>query len=82
MSERIQIVETVTLPNKREIKTRELIENPNEKDFRGVAEWIALCKIARIEITRSVVEIHNAIGVVVDYQQCEMTKIEIKLKGE
>jgi len=82
MSERIQIIETVTLPNKREIKTRELIENPEEKDFRSVAEWIALCKIARIEIKRSVVEIHDGIGTVVDYQQNEMTEITIKLKGE
>lgn len=82
MSERIEIVETVSLPSKREIKTRELVENPNEKDFRGIAAWIELCSIARIEITRPVVEILDAVGSVVDYQQSEMTTITIKLKGE
>lgn len=82
MSERIEIVETVKLPGKREIKTREVVENPNEKDFLAISAWIGLCEIARIEITRPVVEIRDAIGVVVDYQQSEMTKIEIKLKGE
>lgn len=82
MSERIQIVETIELPGKREIKTKELVENPSEKDYRGIAEWIAICSIARIEIIRPVVEIHDAIGTVVDYQQSEMTTITIKLKGE
>jgi hypothetical protein len=82
MSERIEIIETVKLPDKREIRTKELIENPNEKDFLAVSAWIGICKIARIEITRPVVEIHNAVGTVVDYQQSEMTTIIIKLKGE
>ena len=72
----------IELPGKREIKTRELIENPSEKDFLGISAWIGICKIARIEITRQVVEIHDAIGTVVDYQQSEMTTITIKLKGE
>lgn len=82
MSERIEIVETVKLPSKREIKTREVIENPNEKDLLGALEWIRLCAVARIEITRPVIEILDAVGSVVDYQQCEMTAITIKLKGE
>lgn len=82
MSERIEIVETVKLPNKREIRTKEVIENPSEKDYLGISEWIRLCAIARIEILRPVTEIFDAVGSVVDYQQNEMTTIIIKLKGE
>lgn len=82
MSERIETVEIVKLPNKRQIRTKERIDNPNEKDFLGISGWIELCEIAWIEITRPVVEICDAIGSVVDYQQSEMTTIIIKLKGE
>lgn len=82
MSERIETVETVKLPNKRQIRTKERIDNPNEKDFLGISGWIELCEIAWIEITRPVVEIHDALCSVVDYQQSEMTTITIKLKGE
>lgn len=82
MSDRIEIVEVVKLSHKREIRTKEIIENPNEKDILGVKGWLELCEIGRIEILRPAVEICDGVGSVVDYARSEMTTITIKLKGE
>lgn len=82
MSDRIEIVEVVKLSHKREIKTKEVIENPNEKDVLSVKGLLELYEIGRVEILRPVVEICDGIGSVVDYARSEMTTVTLKLKGE
>ena len=82
MADRIETIKAIHISNGKSIQTEKIIDLPTNEDIANLLTMLGTSHFARIEIVRPVVEICDAVGSVVDYEQSSMTTIIIKLKGE